>query len=211
MRRLQPQRRECDRAPRLVLASGSPRRAELLAAAGQEFTIAPSGISETPRPGESPRDLAARLAREKAVDVASRAAGSWVLGADTIVVVDDDALGKPRDERDAVAMLRRLSGRAHHVITAFALVAPSGAVAEERAVATDVVFRTLAPDEIDCYVAGGEPLDKAGAYAIQGGASAFVREIRGSLSNVIGLPMEEVERALRAAGMWRCTSEGTVA
>lgn len=208
MRRLQPQRRESHRAPRLILASGSPRRAKLLAAAGQEFTIAPSGICETPAPGESARDLAARLAREKALDVASRAPGSWVLGADTVVAVDDDALGKPRDARDAATMLQRLSGRAHRVITAFALVTPSGAVTEERAIATDVVFRTLAPDEIERYVDGGEPLDKAGAYAIQGGASAFVREIRGSLSNVIGLPMEEVERALRAAGVWRA-SDGT--
>ena len=121
---------------------------------------------------------------------------------DYSAIVDRAPLGKPRDRAEAEAMLARLSGRAHEVVTAFALVEPGGGIFLARAIHSEVVFRTLAAEEIAAYVAGGEPLDKAGAYAIQGGAAAFVTELRGSLSNVIGLPMAEVEAALRAAGLW---------
>lgn len=189
---------------RLILASASPRRAELLTAAGQRFVIEPSRVDETRRKDERPRDLAARLAREKALDVAARARprDRWVLGADTIVVIDDEPLGKPQDEPDAERMLRRLSGRGHEVVTAFALVAPSMRVVVERTVVSEVVFRVIDPSEIHAYVGSGEPLDKAGAYAIQGGAQAFVNELRGSRSNVVGLPMDEIEVALRGVGLW---------
>jgi septum formation protein len=192
-----------DSAPCLILASASPRRAALLEEAGQRFLTLPSQLEETRRPGEPPAELAARLAREKALEVAGRARGRWVLGADTIVVIDDEPLGKPRDDRDAARMLRLLSGRGHRVLTAFALVDPASRVIVERTVESEVVFRDIGLEEIDAYVVGGEPLDKAGAYAIQGGASAFVSQLRGSRTNVVGLPMDEVEIALRSAGIWR--------
>lgn len=203
MRRLQPQSEETESASRLILASASPRRAALLEAAGQKFLILPSRVEEVRWPGEPPAAFAARLAREKALEVGARTRDCWVLGADTIVVIDDVPLGKPRDDRDAKEMLRRLSGRGHSVLTAFALVDPSTRVVVERTVETEVVFRVLDPEEIAAYVRGGEPLDKAGAYAIQGGAGAFVTELRGSHTNVVGLPMAEIEVALRDAGIWR--------
>jgi septum formation protein len=202
MHALSPQR-EPPEASRFVLASASPRRAELLARAGQVFDVLASGAEEVPRADESPFEFAARVAREKARSVARRAPDRSVLAADTIVVVDGAILGKPSDRREAAAMLARLSGRAHDVATAFTLLAPGGAELAAQCVVTSVVFRTLDSGEIDSYVATNEPLDKAGAYAIQGGAKGFVHSIRGSLTNVIGLPMEAVERALRAAGLWR--------
>lgn len=184
-----------------MLASASPRRSELLASAGFRFVVEPSAVIEVRGRDELAIDFATRLAREKAVDVGVRRRDEWVLGADTIVVVDGDPLGKPVDRTDAERMLGRLSGRSHQVVTAFALVAPGGRIAVERAVVSDVAFRPLAAAEITAYVAGGEPLDKAGAYAIQGGARSFVRELRGSLTNVIGLPLDEVVAALRAQGL----------
>jgi septum formation protein len=202
MHALSPQREQPEES-RFVLASASPRRAELLARAGQAFDVVASGAQEVPRANESPYEFASRVAREKACAVALRAPGRPVLAADTIVVVDDTIFGKPSDPREAAAMLSRLSGRAHEVATAFMLLAPRGRELAAQCVVTSVVFRTLSRDEIDSYVATTEPLDKAGAYAIQGGANGFVRSIRGSLTNVIGLPMEEVERALRAARLWR--------
>lgn len=187
-----------------ILASGSARRMDLLTEAGQWFEVEPSAIEEVFRPGESPTGYAARMAREKALEVAGRRRDRWVLGADTVVILDDVALGKPPDAEDAAVMLRRLSGRAHEVATAFALVDPRGGVFAENVVVTRVVFRRLDASEIATYVATGEPFDKAGAYAIQGGAGRFVTEVRGSRSNVVGLPMDEVESALRSAGLWRC-------
>lgn len=156
-----------------------------------------------PEVGEIPVAFAARVARDKALTVARRRPGRWVLGADTIVLIGSTILGKPRDAAEATTMLERLSGREHQVCTAFSVVDPTGSVFGEDAVVTAVAFRTLELDEIRAYVTSGEPLDKAGAYAIQGGARDFVRSLRGSLSNVIGLPMAEVEAVLRAAGLWR--------
>ncbi len=204
MGRLRPQREEIDAsaATRWVLASASPRRAALLSAAGQRFEVEPSRVQEAARDGEAAREFAARLAREKALEIAGRRPGRWVLGADTLVIVDGAPLGKPGTASEAATMLRRLSGRVHEVVTAFALVDPARHVFHESAVISEVRFRRLDPAEIDAYVAGGEPLDMAGGYAIQGGAVAFVVELRGSLSNVIGLPMAEVEATLRAAGLW---------
>jgi septum formation protein len=205
MVRLEPQR--AGGAQReWILASGSPRRIELLHAAGQRFEIDPSRVDESPRHGETAFDLAARVALEKARAVAARHPGRWVLGADTLVVLGGEPLGKPRDAIDARTMLARLSGGAHDVVTAFVLLDPRGHPFVERSIRTEVLFRELSSDEIDRYVATREPLDKAGGYAIQGGARKFVTEVRGSLSNVIGLPMNDVESALRAAGLWIAAS-----
>jgi len=185
---------------RLVLASSSPRRRELLATLGVEFEVRPADADETPREGETPEPLVLRLALAKAR--AAARPGELVLGADTIVALDGEPLGKPADAAEARAMLARLSGRHHQVWTGVALVERSAVGARERALAvvTDVVFRTLEPAEIDAYVASGEPLDRAGAYAIQGGAAAFVASVDGSWSNVVGLPVGAVRELLARHG-----------
>ena len=186
-----------------ILASGSPRRFELLRAAGQRcFEVVPSRADESRGAGEEAFRYVTRVARDKAREVAARRPGVPVLGADTIVVVDGEPLGKPCDPADAAFMLDRLSNRAHEVVTAFVLLDASGKTIADRVVRTEVVFRALGAEEIADYVASGEPLDKAGAYAIQGGAANFVVALSGSRSNVVGLPMEEVEEALRRAGLW---------
>ena len=180
----------------LILASASPRRAELLRAAGIRFEILPTNIDETPVPGESPRAHVQRLAEEKARAACSQRPAAIALGADTVVVVDDRMLGKPRDEADAAAMLRLLSGRDHQVLTGVAVVTP--AVARTAVDVTIVRFATLTEEEIEQYVLSREPMDKAGAYAIQGLASRFVERIEGSYSNVVGLPVALVYRLLDA-------------
>ena len=188
---------------RWILASASPRRRELLARAGQSFDVEPSGFEEDARrSGESAAAFASRLARSKGEDVAQRRRDRGVLAADPIGVVDDHVLGKPRDDREAQAMLTSLSDREHRVITAFILLDREGRAIASEAIETTVVFRALSAEEIAAYVATGEASDKAGAYAIQGGAGAFVRSVSGSYSNVVGLPLEAVERALRDAGLW---------
>jgi septum formation protein len=188
----------------LVLGSGSPRRRELLARAGVAFEVQPADIDERARPGEPPLALAERLAREKALAVAQRvgpAPARLVLGADTIVVVDGDVLGKPEDPDDAVRLLGRLVGRAHQVLTAVALVESGALAAWSALVESRVWMRPAEAGEIRRYVATGEPLDKAGAYAAQGEGRRFIERIEGSESNVIGLPMEETLALLREAGL----------
>jgi septum formation protein len=188
----------------LVLGSGSPRRRELLARAGIAFEVEPADIDERALPGEPPPALAARLAREKALAVARRVGSPparLVLGADTIVVLDEEVLGKPEDPDDAVRLLGRLVGRAHRVLTAVSIV-ESGALAERAAlVESSVSMRAASLAEIRRYVATGEPLDKAGAYAAQGEGRRFIERIEGSETNVIGLPMEETLALLREAGL----------
>jgi septum formation protein len=191
----------------IVLASGSPRRQELLRNAGIPFTVQPADIDETTLAGEAPRECAERLAWEKAMAVFQRNPEKCVLGADTIVVVDDAILGKPRDAEDAARMLRLLSGRRHLVITGVCLVGPvasgqwSVASHSKTASETTVVnFCGLSEDEIRFYVATGEPMDKAGAYAIQGVASRWIPRIEGDYSNVVGLPVALVYRMLRERG-----------
>ena len=179
----------------LVLASRSPRRADLLSRAGFRFEVVPADIDERPRPGEPPAALVRRLAREKAAAVALIHADAVVLGADTLVVASGTILGKPVDASDAATMLRRLSGHAHNVLTGVAVHAPTGR--QDEVASTRVVFRKLREVEIDWYVASEEPLGKAGAYAIQGLASRFVTRIDGSYTNVVGLPMAVVDRILR--------------
>jgi septum formation protein len=186
--------------PVLILASSSPRRQELLREAGIAFEVHPAHINEDQHEGEPPLDYALRLAREKAQAVAVRYPQRSVLGADTIVVVDREVLGKPRDPADAGRMLRRLSGRSHSVTTAVCLILPSGD-AETRYSSTQVYFRQLAEPEIQQYVAGGEPMDKAGAYAIQGGAARWTDRIEGEYSNVVGLPLSLVTDMLRTNGL----------
>jgi septum formation protein len=180
----------------LVLASASPRRRALLAQLGIPFDIVTSDVPETPQPGESAAAFAQRVARDKAIEGARRRPGTYVLGADTVVVVEGAILGKPADRDDARRMLCTLSGRAHEVLTAVALVDPAGDV-DEIVVRTGVEFRRLAAEQIEHYLDSGEPFDKAGAYAVQGGAQTFVLQVRGSYSNVVGLPMEEVAALLR--------------
>jgi septum formation protein len=186
--------------PKLILASASPRRQELLLHAGIEFEVSPAEISEERYPGEAPLNYALRLAQEKASKVAARFPNDYVLGADTIVIVDDEVLGKPRDSQDAARMLTMLSGRGHQVTTAVSVVAP-GRPTDTRSCTTAVYFRKLDEDEIERYVASGEPLDKAGAYAIQGGAARWVVRLEGDYSNVVGLPVPLVAEMLRRHGL----------
>lgn len=179
----------------LILASGSPRRQELLREAGIEFAVHPSHISEDRNPGEAAIHYALRLAREKAEAVASLFPRDFVLGADTIVVIDEEILGKPQEANDAARMLRLLSGRLHQVTTAVSVIAP-GRPADTRSMTTRVSFRKIEENEIQQYIAGGEPMDKAGAYAIQGGAAPWVVSLEGDYSNVVGLPLPLVTEML---------------
>jgi len=188
----------------LVLGSGSPRRRELLARAGVAFEVQPADVDERARPGEAPRALAERLAREKALAVARRvgpAPARLVLGADTIVVVDGEVLGKPVDPEDAERLLGRLVGRGHRVLTAVALVESETLGGWSTIVESRVWMRPADRGEIRRYVATGEPLDKAGAYAAQGAGRRFIARIEGSETNVIGLPLEETLALLREAGL----------
>jgi septum formation protein len=176
----------------LVLASASPRRKELLTQAGFTFTVAPASIPEDPRPGENPVAYVTRLAREKAEAVFARLESEQksliVLGADTTVVAANGGiLGKPADAADAALMLRLLSGATHQVITGVAVVSPSRI--ETAAEVTHVSMRTLSDEEIAAYIATGEPMDKAGAYAIQGRAARWIPRIHGCYFNVVGLPL----------------------
>lgn len=190
------------------LASASPRRQKLLCEAGFDFDIHPAEIHEERNPQEPPQAYADRLAREKAEAVARSHAGAWVLGADTIVVADPGAeaeaiLGKPETTAEAMRMLARLSGARHQVVTAVALarLTETGLECDSFSSTANVYFRSLSEDEIWVYVATGEPMDKAGAYAIQGGAAGFVECYEGSWSAIVGLPMEETIRELRERGI----------
>jgi len=183
---------------RLILASASPRRRELLEVAGVAHVVDAVDVDERRMSDEPADTYATRVARSKALAGQARHPTDVVLGADTIVVVGDDVLGKPVDDAEAVAMLTRLSGRAHDVVTGVALAWPGhDRVVVER---TRVWFAPISDDEIYRYVATGEPRDKAGAYAIQGMASRFVQRIDGSYSNVVGLPVATVLQLLRDAG-----------
>jgi septum formation protein len=195
----------------LVLASASPRRQELLRNAGISFVVQPTDIPEVPRPGEAPRAFAERMAREKAVAFSRKPDDLvFILGADTIVVVDAEILGKPRDGDDAARMLRLLSGRTHQVITGVCLVGPQPRTENRqlettfedvRSETTLVTMEALSDDDIRSYISTGEPMDKAGAYAVQGRASRWVSRIEGDYFNVVGLPVSLVYRMLRKRGV----------
>ena len=189
----------------LVLASASPRRRELLQRVGLRLRIVAPEVDETPRPGEAAADYVRRMAVDKvAAALPAQQAGEpagaplATLAADTIVILRGAILGKPRDEAEARAMLERLSGHRHEVTTAYRIA--FGERGADRAVSTTVAFRLIDPAELDAYLAGGEWRGKAGAYAVQGTAAAFVTELRGSPTNVIGLPLPEVLADLRALG-----------
>jgi len=194
----------------LILASASPRRQELLRAAGIAITVQPTNIPEVPLDGETAKTFAERLAREKAWAIFKQKPTDFVLGADTVVVVDKEILGKPRNPNDAERMLRLLSGRTHEVITAVCVMGPkanppAGAkndatLGDTRSETTVVTMSAITDDEIRAYIATGEPMDKAGAYAIQGIASRWIPRIEGDYSNVVGLPIALVYRMLKEAG-----------
>jgi septum formation protein len=204
---------EAARQRPLVLASASPRRAELLRQARLEFEVRRPQVHETRAHAGEPAALALRRAQDKARAVAARVPGRLVLGADTVVVLDGRILGKPSGPTQAVQMLAALSGRWHRVITGLAVAAGDGEQAWLLAgdtVATEVRFRELAADEIEAYVATGEPLDKAGAYGIQGRGALLVRELRGCYCNVVGLPLSRLGELLRETG-WRTGVPATTA
>lgn len=181
----------------LLLASASPRRRELLERVGVPLEVRPADIDEAPRTGEDPRAYVARIAREKAAAVA-RHPGQWSLAADTTVTIDGKILGKAESPEEATAMLQLLSGREHHVATAFCVRGDSGH--RDGLVLSTVVMIEMSPAQIADYVASGEWRGKAGAYAIQGIGAALVREVRGSVTNVIGLPLVEVLEVLTVVG-----------
>jgi septum formation protein len=187
----------------LVLASASPRRRELLERLGLRLAVVPADIDETPHAGEAARDYVRRVAREKCVALQQTrhqhhlADNLAILAADTTVILDEDILGKPADIHEAAAMLGRLSGRTHEVMTAYCIAHGDSLI--ERQVSTQVTFRSIDPVENQAYADSYEWQGKAGGYAVQGKAAVFVSEVRGSITNVIGLPLAEVVMDLRAA------------
>jgi nucleoside triphosphate pyrophosphatase len=186
---------------KLILASASPRRAEILRAAGIAFTVLSSAVDETPLPGETATDMVRRLAAAKAELVAARAVGpAIVIAADTVVALDGAVMGKPRTSDDARHMLEKLSGRTHSVITGVALVRLPDVERREFTEITQVHFTALSDEEILRYLSSGEPFDKAGAYAIQGVAGRFIPRIDGCYFNVVGLPLARLCRELTALG-----------
>jgi septum formation protein len=186
---------------KLILASSSPRRAEILANAGLPFSVLSSAVDESPYPGETPAGLVQRLANAKADLVTARAVGpSIVLGADTVVVLDDKILGKPRSTEEARHMLQQLSGRTHSVLTGVALVRLPDGERREFTESTLVHFRQISEEELSSYLATEEPYDKAGAYAIQGQAGRYIPRIEGCYFNVVGLPLSRILTELKTLG-----------
>jgi septum formation protein len=184
----------------IILASASPRRSELLESAGITFLVVPADICEDPLPNEDPVDHVLRLAEGKARAAAELTEGRFYLGADTIVLCDGEIMGKPKDHADAQRMLKKLSGVPHEVVTGFAIFDRERKGAVSQAVRTKVYFKLLRDEEIASYIATGCPFDKAGGYAIQGGAAHMVQKIEGSYTNVVGLPLCEVVETLRTMG-----------
>ena len=190
---------------RLILASRSPRRYELLKQVGLDFDVITSGIEEDYIKGESPRKHVLRLAEAKALDVGNRHPDRWVVAADTVVYVDHSILGKPKSREEAKKMLRRLSGKEHWVLTGFSVHHLERGKGDREAVQTVVKVKKLTPSEIEWYVKTGEPYDKAGGYAIQGMGSFMIESIKGSYSNVVGLPVCELIQMLIRLGAVRIT------
>jgi septum formation protein len=189
----------------IVLASASPRRRELLQSVGISFAVVPSRAAEEVLPGETPEEHVIRLSKDKAREVADRpeVPGRWFIGSDTIVLRDDAILGKPEDAEDAALMLRSLSGRSHRVLSGYAVFDRRSGSTVAGVVSTVVRFKELTAEEIAGYIATGEPLDKAGAYAIQGIGAFMVLGIEGSYTNVVGLPLCEVVEVLERLGAVR--------
>jgi septum formation protein len=191
--------RLCTPVP-LILASESPRRRKLLEQAGLRFTVVPSAVDESGLPAADPALAVRRLAEAKTLAVARRFPDSWVIGADTVVCLDQQLLGKPANAAEARGMLRRLSGRSHEVFTGFCLCQRTSGHHHCQSVRTDVTFKRLSEREIDWYIASGEPFDKAGAYGIQGLGAQLISTLHGSYTNVVGLPLCEVMDALMSSG-----------
>lgn len=187
-------------SPSLILASASPRRRELLESLSLSFSVMPAHVDERPHPAEDPKDYVARLARSKAEHLAAQFRSAWVLGADTVVALERRILGKPADAAAARGMLSSLSGREHTVMTGVAVVRHDTGFTVVDIVSTRVRFHHLRGADIEAYIATGEPFDKAGAYAIQGGGGRFVAALEGCYNNVVGLPLERAMALLRAAG-----------
>jgi septum formation protein len=185
---------------RLILASKSPRRCELLKQVGLEFEVVPSTVTEDYVQTGSPREHVIRLAEAKARDVASEYPDCWVIAADTIVYINGSILGKPKNREEATKMLHRLSGQEHWVLTGFAVCHLEKGRGDKEAVQTAVKVKTLTPAETEWYIRTGEPFDKAGGYAIQGIGSFMVESIRGSYTNVVGLPLCELIQMLNRLG-----------
>jgi septum formation protein len=195
--------------PKIILASQSPRRRYLLERAGLKFKVVPSAVDEVSVVRSDPAEYVRALAEAKAGDIAGRYPESWVIGADTVVVVAGSVLGKPASRAEAAEMLRRLSGRTHQVLTGWCVCRRAGGLLHADTVCTDVVFKELSADEIRWYIQTGEPFDKAGAYAIQGIGTFLVRSISGSYTNVVGLPVCEVIEHLIDQGVvgWDSAAE----
>jgi septum formation protein len=183
-----------------ILASASPRRQELLRLIGMNFRIIPAHVRENYRKGEGPREHVRRLAAAKAAAVAAKYPAAWVLGADTIVVIDGQILGKPKNKSAAQKMLIQLSGREHKVFTGFTLICGKAKVSRTKTVQSAVRFQKISPSEREWYVSSSEPYDKAGGYAVQGKGACFIKSIRGSYTNVIGLPLSEFMEELKKLG-----------
>jgi septum formation protein len=188
-------------APRLILASASPRRRELLAGLGVPFEVMPAAVAEHEAPDADPREMVRHNAALKAEWVALRCPEAFVLGADTTVFIDQLVLNKPRDLAEAKTMLRRLSGRTHNVYTGLAVRRQCARLALDSGVASEVTFRPLDDATIERYLAVVNPLDKAGAYAIQEGTDLIIASWRGSFSNIVGLPIEETKQILTQCGL----------
>jgi septum formation protein len=186
-------------AMKIILASASPRRKELLAYLGYSFEVLTSAVDEEILSGETPEEYVARVSREKCLSVFHANTDAIVLAGDTSVVVDSKILGKPENRLQAKEMISLLSGRSHYVYSAFSIMGPKLKEVLSGFVSTEVIFRRLTEGEIDSYITTDEPYDKAGGYAIQGIAGKFIPEIRGSVSGVIGLPLSEVDESLRKA------------
>jgi len=188
---------------KIILASASPRRRELLSQIGLQFQVIPSNAAEQVLPDETPEEHVIRLSIDKAEEVANREKidGRWFIGSDTIVLCNDQILGKPTDEQHAAEMLRTLSGREHRVLSGYAIIDRKTGEQRAEAVSTNVRFRELTDEEIARYIASGEPADKAGSYAIQGLGVCFVAGIEGSYSNVVGLPLCRLTLALTDLGV----------
>ncbi len=184
---------------KLILASRSPRRFELLQSLGLEFEVSPSKAEEITDPEQSPEQNAVKIARDKARWVARQNPGSYVLGADTMVVLDREIIGQPVDEEDAFHILSKLAGKQHRVITGVVLITPDDEE-YETAETSNVSIKSVGEDKIRSYIATGEPLDKAGAYAIQGEGSFLVESWEGSWSNIVGLPLEALTHLFQQAG-----------
>lgn len=187
---------------KIILASSSPRRKELLEKLGLRFEVIPSLIDEIPLPGESPEDFALRASTEKALNVSGNLdEHSVVIGVDTIVVIDGEILGKPKDKKEAITMLEKIAGKEHRVITGFSIVKPKTEILHREFVESKVKIKTLAPWELEGYIKTGEPMDKAGAYGAQGVGAFMIEEIHGSYTNVVGLPLAQVIDVLTRLGV----------